>query len=431
VNAKKANNTIDKVRQLRRKLYQSAKLNSKRKFHALYDKVYREDVLLEAWKRVKANGGSGGIDGISIKDVKRYGVEKLLSEIQTELKNGKYRPLPVRRVYIPKGDGKQRPLGIPGIKDRIVQMAAKLIMEPVFEADFKDVSYGFRPKRSARQALEVVRKACNRKGWWVVDVDIQSYFDNINHDKLMMLVGMRINDRRLLKLIRQWLRAGVMTEAGYMETEMGSPQGGVISPLLSNIYLHYLDVRWTKQGSHLGTLVRYADDLVIVCRTKKDANHALNFVKAVMKRLELTLHPEKTKVVPMWGGQGGFDFLGMHHRSIVTETSQAQRYYTLHQFPSKKAMKKMRFKVKEILGARNVLWKSMSELVEELNPVLRGWRNYYGLKTAGKWLAQVDWYILKRFTIWHNKKRKKRRHLANISKVRESLMAEKLILLAM
>jgi group II intron reverse transcriptase/maturase len=334
-------------------------------------------------------------------------------------------------VYIPKGDGKQRPLGIPGIKDRIVQMAAKLIMEPVFEADFKDVSYGFRPKRSARQALEVVRKACNRKGWWVVDVDIQSYFDNINHDKLMMLVGMRINDRRLLKLIRQWLRAGVMTEAGYMETEMGSPQGGVISPLLSNIYLHYLDVRWTKQGSHLGTLVRYADDLVIVCRTKKDANHALNFVKAVMKRLELTLHPEKTKVVPMWGGQGGFDFLGMHHRSIVTETSQAQRYYTLHQFPSKKAMKKMRFKVKEILGARNVLWKSMSELVEELNPVLRGWRNYYGLKTAGKWLAQVDWYILKRFTIWHNKKRKKRRHLANISKVRESLMAEKLILLAM
>jgi len=187
----------------------------------------------------------------------------------------------------------------------------------------------------------------------------------------------------------------------------------------------------TKQGSHLGTLVRYADDLVIVCRTKKDANHALNFVKAVMKRLELTLHPEKTKVVPMWGGQGGFDFLGMHHRSIVTETSQAQRYYTLHQFPSKKAMKKMRFKVKEILGARNVLWKSMSELVEELNPVLRGWRNYYGLKTAGKWLAQVDWYILKRFTIWHNKKRKKRRHLANISKVRESLMAEKLILLAM
>jgi len=397
VNAKKANNTIDKVRQLQRKLYQSAKLNSKRKFHALYDKVYREDVLMEAWKRVKANGGSGGIDGISIKDVENYGVEKLLAEIQTELKNGKYRPLPVRRVYIPKGNGKQRPLGIPVIKDRIVQMAAKLVMEPVFEADFKDVSYGFRPKRSARQALEVVRKACNRRGWWVIDVDIESYFDNINHDKLMMLVEMRINDRRMLKLIRQWLRAGVMAEAGYMETEAGSPQGGVISPLLSNIYLHYLDVRWTKEGSHLGTLVRYADDLVIVCRTRKDADHALNFVKTVMKRLELTLHPEKTK---------------------------------LHQFPSKKAMKKMRYRVKEILGRRNVLWKNMSELIEELNPVLRGWRNYYGLKTAEKWLAKVDWYILKRFTIWYNKKRKKRRHLADLSKVRELLKAEKLILLA-
>lgn len=430
MNAKKANNTIDKVRQLQRKLYQSAKLNSKRKFHALYDKVYREDVLMEAWKRVKANGGSGGIDGISIKDVENYGVEKLLAEIQTELKNGKYRPLPVRRVYIPKGNGKQRPLGIPVIKDRIVQMAAKLVMEPVFEADFKDVSYGFRPKRSARQALEVVRKACNRRGWWVIDVDIESYFDNINHDKLMMLVEMRINDRRMLKLIRQWLRAGVMAEAGYMETEAGSPQGGVISPLLSNIYLHYLDVRWTKEGSHLGTLVRYADDLVIVCRTRKDADHALNFVKTVMKRLELTLHPEKTKLVGMWGGQEGFDFLGMHHRRIPAETGQGQRYYTLHQFPSKKAMKKMRYRVKEILGRRNVLWKNMSELIEELNPVLRGWRNYYGLKTAEKWLAKVDWYILKRFTIWYNKKRKKRRHLADLSKVRELLKAEKLILLA-
>lgn len=430
MNARKANNTIDKVRQLQRKLYQSAKLNSKRKFHALFDKVYRKDILLEAWKRVRANGGSGGIDGISISDVEAYGVEKLLAEIQTELKNGIYRPLPVRRTYISKGNGKMRPLGIPVVKDRIVQMAAKLVMEPVFEADFKDVSYGFRPKRSARQALEVVRKACNRRGWWAVDVDIQSYFDNINHDKLMKLVGMRVNDRRMLRLLRQWLKAGVMTEAGYMETGVGSPQEGVISPLLSNIYLNYLDVRWVKEGSHLGTLVRYADDLVIVCRTRKEANHALSFVKAVMKRLELTLHPEKTKLVPMWEGHGGFDFLGMHHRSIPTETSQAQRYYTLHQFPSKKAMMKMRIKIKEILGRRNILWKNMSELVEELNPVLRGWRNYYGLKTAGKWLAKVDWYALKRFTIWYNKKRKKRRRLADINMVREFLKAQKLILIA-
>jgi RNA-directed DNA polymerase len=264
----------------------------------------------------------------------------------------------------------------------------------------------------------------------LVDVDIQSYFDNINHDKLMKMVGMRINDRRMLKLLRQWLKAGVMTEEGYEETEMGSPQGGVISPLLSNIYLHYLDVRWLKEGSHLGTLVRYADDLVIVCRTRKDASHALSFVRAVMDRLELKLHPEKTKLVSMWEGREGFEFLGMHHRSMATETSQVQRYYTLHQFPSKKAMKKMRHRVKELLGRRNVLWKNLSDVVGQLNPVIRGWRNYYGLKTAGKWLAKVDWYIFKRIVIWYNKKRKERRHLTNMSKVRDMLSTQKLIRLA-
>lgn len=430
MNAQKANNTIDKVRQLQRKLYQSAKLNSKRKFHVLYDKVYRKDILLEAWKRVKAKGGSGGIDGKSIGDIEAYGVEKLLAEIESELKSGKYRPQPVKRAFIAKGNGKMRPLGIPVIKDRIVQMAAKLVLEPVYEADFKDVSYGFRPKRSARQALETVRGACNKRGWWVVDVDIQSYFDNINHDKLMMLVGMRVSDRRMLKLIRQWLKAGVMTETGYMGTDIGSPQGGVISPLLSNIYLNYLDMRWVREGSHLGTLVRYADDIVVICRTKKEANHTIKFVNAVMKRLELKLNPEKTKLVPMWDGKEGFDFLGMHHRRISGFTREGIRYYTVYQFPTNKAMKKMRFKVKEVIGKRSVLIKSLQELVKELNPILRGWRNYYGLKTAWKWLAKVDWYIHKRFTIWYNKKRKNKRHLAEITKVRGLLRAEKLVWLA-
>lgn len=430
MNVLRTNNTIDKVRQLQRKLYQSAKLNSKRKFHVLYDKVYRKDILLEAWKRVKAKGGSGGIDGKSIGDIETYGVEKLLAEIESELKSGKYRPRPVRRAYIAKGNGKMRPLGIPVIKDRIVQMAAKLVLEPVYEADFKDVSYGFRPKRSARQALEAVRRACNKGGWWVVDVDIQSYFDNINHDKLMMLVGMRVSDRRMLKLIRQWLKAGVMTETGYMGTDIGSPQGGVISPLLSNIYLNYLDTRWIREGSHLGTLVRYADDSVAICRTKKEANHTINFVNAVMKRLELKLNPEKTKLVPMWDGKEGFDFLGMHHRRISGFTREGIRYYTVYQFPTDKAMKKMRFKVKEVIGKRSVLIKSLQELVKELNPILRGWRNYYGLKTAWKWLAKVDWYIHKRFTIWYNKKRKNKRHLAEITKVRGLLRTEKLVWLA-
>ena len=241
MNARRANNTIGKVRQLQRKLYLAAKGNSKRKFHALYDKVYRQDILEEAWKRVKASGGAGGIDGISLQDVETYGVDKLLGEIQDSLRDGTYRPRPVRRVYIPKADGKMRPLGIPVIKDRIVQMAVKIVVEPIFEAGFKDCSYGFRPKRSAHQALEQVRKACNNKGWWVVEADIRGYFDTISHDKLMKLIEMRVNDRRVQKLIRLWLKAGVMTEGAFEESEVGSPQGGVISPLLANIYLDYLD----------------------------------------------------------------------------------------------------------------------------------------------------------------------------------------------
>lgn len=427
MNAVTANNTQDKVQQLQRKLYQSAKRNSKRKFHALYDKVYREDILKAAWEQVRKNKGCGGIDGVQIADVEANGVEPLLAEIQGELKTGTYRPRPVKRTYIPKPDGSQRPLGIPVIKDRIVQMAAKLVLEHIFEADFKEFSYGFRPNKSARQALEVVRKACNRKGWWAVDVDIKGYFDAINHEKLMLMVKTRVNDRRMQKLIRQWLEAGVMTEAGYAASESGSPQGGVISPLLSNIYLHYLDFVWSKQGGHLGRMVRYADDMVVICRTKKEAEHALKLIQTVMNRLELTLHPEKTKLVSLWDGKAGFDFLGMHHRSMKNQTSQAWEYYTLHQFPSKKAMQKMRNRIKEVLGKRNVLWKEISSLVEELNPVLRGWRNYYGLKTASLWLAKVDWYVLQMFTRWYNKKRKKKIHLADMGKVQSLLTDLKLI----
>lgn len=418
MSAQKANNTIEKVRQLQRKLYLAAKGNSKRKFHALYDKVYREDILAEAWKRVKTNGGAGGIDGISIKAVEAYGVEKLLGEIRQKLMDSQYHPQPVKRVYIPKTDGTKRPLGIPTIKDRIVQMAVKISIEPIFEADFKDNSYGFRPKRNAHQALEIVRKACNNKGWWVVDADIQGYFDAINHDKLMKLVEMRLTDRRVLKLLRQWLKAGVMSDGKYQESETGSPQGGVISPLLANIYLHCLDVMWEKHGSHLGKLVRYADDLVVICKTRKDADHALKLVTNIMKILELTLHPEKTKLVSMWDGKGGFDFLGMHHRRLSTETGKGQKYSTTHQFPSRKAMKKMREAVKGVLASRSTLVLDVHTLIEKLNPKIRGWRNYYGVNTARKWLNKIDWYILLRFTMWWNKKRQNKRHLSGIKNVR-------------
>lgn len=407
----KANNTIDKVRELQRKLYLSAKANRKRRFHALYDKIYREDILLKAWKQVKANKGTGGIDDVYIEDVVDYGEAKFIKEIRQELIENSYKPKPVKRVYIPKKDGKKRPLGIPILKDRVVQMAAKIVIEPVFEADFKEYSYGFRPKRSAHDALEVIRKKCNDRGWWVLDADISSYFDNINHNKLMLLVERRISDRRILKLIRKWLKAGIMENGEYKESEIGSPQGGVISPLLSNIYLNYLDTVWDKYYKYLGTLVKYADDFIIISRTKKEINHAYNVVKKIFERLELQLHPDKTRFVNMWDGKEGFDFLGFHHRRRTEENSKGQRFVTTVQIPSKKAMKSMKEKIKQVLGNRRKLKMDMYELVQKINRKLIGLRNYYKLKYAGKQLDKIDWYVIERFTIWYNhKKQRQPRH---------------------
>jgi RNA-directed DNA polymerase len=338
VNAK-ANNTIDKVGQLQRKLYLSAK-KGRRRFHVIYDKVYRTDILLEAWKRVRANKGASGIHNVSIADIENYVVERFLSEIQQTLTNNKYKAPPVKRVFIDKADGRKRALGIPTVKDRVVQMAVKLMIEPIFEADFKECSYGFRPKRNAKMALETVRKACNNKGYYVIDADIKTYFDNINHDKLMLLIEQRISDSRILKLIRNWLKAGILYEGNREETIIGSAQGGVISPLCSNVYLNVLDLLWEKYGGKYGKLVRYADDLVVICKNKKNAIHAMGILKAVMTKLELELHPEKTKMVSMWGGKEGFDFLGMHHRRMTNGTSKGAVYKETFQYPSKKDMKK-------------------------------------------------------------------------------------------
>jgi len=419
VNAQKANNTKEKVRQLQRKLYLAAKANSKRRFHALYDKVYRKDILHEAWKRVKAKGGVGGIDKVTISDIEKYGVDKFILEIQQELIIGKYNPKPVKRTYIPKGKGEQRPLGIPIIRDRVIQMAVKMVIEPIFEADFKECSYGFRPKRNAHQALDRIRKDTSNKGWWVVDADIKGYFDNISHNKLMLMVKQRISDRRILKMIWKWLKGGVMEDGEYRDSETGSPQGGVISPLLSNIYLHYLDVKWETHYNHLGKLVRYADDFVIISRTKKEAEHALKAVKSIMNKLELELHSDKTKLVSMWDGKEGFDFLGFHHRRKRTETSKGQIFNETHQFQSKKAMQKMRDNIKRVFASRSTLLLDVQKMIEILNPKIIGMRNYYSLKNAGKQLNKIDWYIIKKFTLWYNYKTQKRRRYGKISTVRE------------
>ncbi|WP_243037874.1 group II intron reverse transcriptase/maturase [Blautia obeum] len=259
-------------------------------------------MLIEAWKRVKANKGSSGVDGIRIEDIEKMGIEKYLKELKKELIEGKYIPSPVKRVMIPKPDGSERPLGIPTVRDRIVQMAAKIAIEPVFEADFRECSYGFRPKRSAKQALEVVRKACNNKGYYVVDADIEKFFDNVNQDKLMILIEQRISDRRILKLIRQWMRSGILYGSILTISELGTSQGSVISPLLANIYLNTLDRLWEKYGRTHGILVRYADDTVIICKNKKSVNHAQSLLQYIMGKLDLRLHPVKTKIVNMWDG---------------------------------------------------------------------------------------------------------------------------------
>ena len=415
------NNSKEKVRQLQNKLYLTAKKCDSRRFHALYDKVYRDDVLYEAWKRVKANKGTSGVDGITIEGIETKGVPEYLTEIQAELKSGNYRPKPVRRVMIPKPDGSQRPLGIPCVKDRIVQMAAKIAIEPVFEADFKDCSYGFRPKRGAKQALEEVRRACNNKGYYVVDADIEKFFDHVNQEKLMKLVEQRISDRRILKLIRQWLRSGVLYGNILEISELGTSQGSVISPLLANIYLNTLDRLWEKYGLTHGKLVRYADDTVIICKNKKSANYALTLLRYIMGKLDLKLHPDKTKIVCMWDGKEGFDFLGMHHKRMTSETRQRKRYQETYQYPSRKAMKKMKAAIKENVNRRALLVKDEEELIKNLNPKIVGWRNYYRTKLNGKWMRSLDWYILCTFTRWINKKHQRESYNSKMEYVRNMI----------
>lgn len=396
-------------------LYSCAKKQPKRKFHALYDKVYRPDILKHAWIKVKSNQGSAGVDKISIDYImNEYGESRFLNELYTKLKNNMYQPKPVRRVYIPKGNTKDlRPLGIPTLEDRVVQQATKLVIEPIFEADFKDVSYGFRPGRNQHMAMKRIRSASNRN-YYVVDIDIKGFFDNINHDKLMQLIALRISDNRILKLIRSWLKSGILENGVYKETLQGSPQGGVISPLLSNVYLNYLDTIWETHCSEYGTLVRYADDMVVLCKNKKNAKASMSLLKQILKRLDLEINKEKSKLVNIWDDSEGFDFLGFHNRRFPRRNKNGRVFYNLQHVPSKKAMKSMKATFKEYISPRSKLILKTDQLIKGLNRKIVGMRNYYYISAISqKWLAKIDWYVRELLIIHNNKRRNKRRKRAN------------------
>ena len=407
----------ERLRELRWKLNQKAKSEPKFRFYALYDRVYRQDVLEAAWRHVGKRGKAAGIDGIKAEDIlgEENGVEKFIGQIHEELKAKSYRASPVRRVYIPKADGKKRPLGIPTLKDRVVQMAVVLILEPIFEADFHECSHGFRPGRKAHDALEAIRENLKEGRTEVYDADLKGYFDSIPHDKLMACVRMRVVDRNVLELIRGWLRAPVVEEDDKgkrqppQKSDKGTPQGGVISPLLANLYLHWFDVKFHRDGGPANwanaRLIRYADDFVVMARFQ-GARMEEWIGNTLEGWLGLTINREKTTVVRLRKG-GSLNFLGFTFRYDLDLKGRGYRY--LNVTPSAKALSKAREAIREKTGPRNC-FKPSPEIVKDLNAYLKGWCGYFNFGYPRKAFRDIGHYARTRMITHLNRRSQRKYH---------------------